>query len=205
MASLYFYYSSMNAGKTTTLLQSSYNYGERGMRTLLFTPDFDNRYATGFIHSRIGLTQPAHTYSRTFNFVDFVRDALKKDPTPVACILVDEAHFLNRPQVEQLCTIVDEMDIPVLAYGLRTDYMGDVFEGSQYLLAWAEHLVELKTICHCGRKATMNARLTPEGKFVRKGPQVAIGGNDAYTSVCRKHYHRSEAELVRSPVQKDQE
>lgn len=199
MASLYFYYSSMNAGKTTTLLQSSYNYRERGMRTLLFTPDFDDRFAKGFIHSRIGLTQPAHTYSRTFNFVDFVQEALRKDPTSVACILVDEAHFLNRGQVEQLCTIVDELDIPVLTYGLRTDYMGEPFEGSQCLLAWAENLIELKTICHCGRKATMNARLREDGTFVRKGPQVAIGGNDAYTSVCRRHYLRGEAALVQKP------
>ncbi|OJX12272.1 MAG: thymidine kinase [Caedibacter sp. 37-49] len=188
MAKLHFYYSAMNAGKTTTLLQSDYNYRERGLQTLLFTPDFDNRYEEGWIASRIGLKSPAITYSSEFNFFAFFKNKLKG----ISCILIDEAHFLTKIQVKQLCLIVDQLDIPVLTYGLRTDFKGEPFEGSKYLLALAEHLIEIKTICHCGRKAIMNQRVDSEGNVLLEGDQVEIGGNERYISLCRKHFLQNE-------------
>lgn len=187
MAKLFFYYSAMNAGKTTSLLQSSYNYQERGMNTLTFTPDFENRYGEGKISSRIGLQCTAHTFSREFNFFNYITQQEKIVPN-LKCVLVDEAQFLTKTQVQELCRVIDELNLSVLCYGLRTDFLGELFEGSRYLLGWADELVELKTICHCGRKATMNTRVNEQGQIVREGAQVEIGGNDRYISLCRKHF-----------------
>ncbi|MCR5225363.1 MAG: thymidine kinase [Alphaproteobacteria bacterium] len=183
MASLYFYYSAMNAGKTTSLLQTDHNYFERGMNTILFTCAMDDRYGQGTIASRIGLKKQAVTFDKNFDFFCYVKDAKK-----VACILIDEAQFLTAEQVNQLGDIVDLLDIPVLAYGLRTDFMGNLFEGSARLLAIADILTELKTVCFCGKKATMNLRVDKDGKKVTSGAQIEIGGNDRYISVCRKHF-----------------
>lgn len=187
MAKLYFYYSAMNAGKTTTLLQSSYNYQERGMRTLLFIPIIDTRYEVGTITSRIGLAADAIPFDGTFDFYAYIKNTTK-DLESVRCVLVDEAQFLTKEQVLQLSNVADTLNIPVLTYGLRSDFLGEPFEGSKYLLAWAEELNEIKTICHCGRKATMNARVDEKGRMVRNGDQVKIGGNDLYVPLCHKHF-----------------
>lgn len=187
MAKLYFYYSAMNAGKSTTLLQSSYNYQERGMDTLLFTPLIDDRVEAGKIASRIGLSSTAVGFDSQFNLYDYSANAIAKNER-LKCILVDEAQFLTKQQVAQLSDIADQLNIPVLAYGLRTDFRGEPFEGSLYLLAWAEELNEIKTICHCGRKATMNLRVDEQGKIITDGAQVEIGGNERYISVCRRHH-----------------
>lgn len=195
MAKLYFYYSAMNAGKSTTLLQSSYNYQERGMNTLLFTPAFDNRHQTGSIHSRIGLAAQAHPFDNDTNLYDHVGQFLSQSGAPLHCILIDEAQFLTQRQVFQLSDIADSLSIPVLAYGLRTDFRGEPFEGSQYLLAWADELIEIKTVCHCGKKATMNIRIGEDHKPVTTGKQIEIGGNDKYLSVCRKHFKQSRKEV----------
>lgn len=185
MAKLHFYYSAMDAGKSTTLLQSSYNYNERGMNTLLFVPQIDDRYGMGKITSRIGLSTEAVAFPRYYNLYEHT---LKEHQSKkISCVLVDEAQFLTKQQVQQLCDITDTMNIPVLAYGLRSDFRGEPFEGSLYLLIWADNLIELKTICHCGRKATMNMRIDSNGNAVRDGAQIEIGGNDRYVSVCRKH------------------
>lgn len=186
MAKLHFYYSAMNAGKTTTLLQSSYNYHERGMRTLLFTPLIDNRFKVGSITSRIGLASDAHTFEASFNFFDYIDQHNRQDK--VSCVLVDEAQFLSKKQVQELADVATQLNIPVLAYGLRSDFLGEPFEGSQYLLAWAQDLNEIKTICWCGRKATMNARIDGNGHMVQEGKQIEIGGNDRYIALCYKHY-----------------
>lgn len=188
MAKLHFYFSAMNAGKTTTLLQSNHNYNERGMKTLLFIPSIDTRHAEGIMASRIGLTAEAIPFTDTFNFFDFLTTYLKSAETKPSCLLIDEAQFLTKEQVFQLTRIVTEHEIPTLTYGLRTDFLGEPFEGSKYLLAWAEELNEIKTVCHCGRKAIMNARVDASGKMVTEGEQVEIGGNDRYIAVCRKHY-----------------
>jgi thymidine kinase len=187
MAKLYFYYSAMNAGKSTILLQSSYNYKERGMDSLLFTPTIDSRYASGKIHSRIGLSADAVMFDDQFDLYQHTQDELSSNPK-LQCVLVDEAQFLNKTQVRQLADIVDKLNLPVLAYGLRSDFLGEPFEGSKYLLVWADNLVEIKTICHCGKKAIMNPRIDAEGKVLRTGEQVQIGGNDKYTTMCRKHF-----------------
>jgi thymidine kinase len=187
MAKLHFYYAAMNAGKTTTLLQSSYNYQERGMQTLLYTPRFDTRFAARKIASRIGLNSDAIPFDATFDFYEDVK-ARKVALPKLRCILIDEAQFMSKDQVHQLTEIVDLFKLPVLAYGLRTDFRGATFEGSQYLLAWAEELIEIKTICHCGKKATMNARVDENGNMLREGEQVEIGGNDRYIALCRQHY-----------------
>ena len=186
MAKLYFYYSSMNAGKSTALLQSSYNYRERGMNTLVLAPAFDDRYGVGKVTSRIGLEAAATTFSKGDNLFDIIAAYVKEDP--LHCILIDEAQFLTKDQVSQLSDITDEMNIPVLAYGLRTDFQGEPFEGSKYLLAWSDNLKELKAICHCGSKATMVIRLDEDGNAITHGSQVEIGGNDRYISMCRKHF-----------------
>lgn len=185
MAKLYFYYSAMNAGKSTSLLQSDYNYRERGMNTLLFTAGFDDRYGTGKITSRIGLQAEAVVYDELFDFLEYMENYLV-DGESVGCILVDEAHFLTKEHVQQLSDICDYLDIPVLAYGIRTDFRGELFSGSQYLLAWADKLSEIKTICHCGRKASMNLRINEKGEVVSEGAQVHIGHD--YVPVCRKHF-----------------
>lgn len=186
MAKLYFYYSAMNAGKTTALLQSAHNYRERGMNPLLFTPRLDDRYKAGMIRSRIGLEAPAVAFDRGDDLHRLVQERLADDN--VHCVLVDEAQFLTRDQVFQLTEVVDRLEIPVLAFGLRTDFQGELFEGSRYLLAWADQLDELKTICHTGRKATMVLRVDERGYALREGSQVEIGGNDRYISVSRKEF-----------------
>ncbi len=187
MAKLYFYYSAMNAGKTTTLLQSSYNYRERGMDTLLYVPKVDVRYGSGKITSRIGLASEAVIVGEDFDFFKDIQQQKHVLPK-LACILVDEAQFLKKAQVLQLCKVADELRIPVLTYGIRTDFRGETFEGSQALLALAEELAEIKTICHCGRKATMNIRVDDSGKRLTEGEQVQVGGNERYISVCRRHF-----------------
>ncbi|WP_144213822.1 thymidine kinase [Shewanella donghaensis] len=186
MAQLYFYYSAMNAGKSTSLLQSSYNYRERGMNTLVMTASIDNRYGVGKVSSRIGIETEAQVFSDGDNLAEYIENELNKQK--LHCILIDESQFLSKEQVKQLTHVVDNLDIPVLCYGLKTDFQGELFNGSQYLLAWADKLVELKTICHCGRKANMVVRLDHNGKPMREGEQVAIGGNESYESVCRKHF-----------------
>lgn len=193
MAKLYFYYAAMNAGKSTVLLQSSHNYRERGMQTLLFTPAIDTRYQHGTISSRIGLTEEAFAFTGTDNLYD-ITVALNAKISPYACILIDEAQFLTKEQVHQLTEITDHLSIPVLAYGLRTDFRGELFPGSQFLLAWADELVELKTICHCGSKAIMNMRINTHGEAVVEGDQVLIGGNESYVSTCRLHFKRKQAQ-----------
>jgi len=186
MAKVYFYYSAMNAGKSTVLLQSSYNYRERGMHTLLFIPAIDTRAGVGRIESRIGLQADAIPLQPDENIFTHVKSA--HAAKPVACVLVDEAQFLTRGQVEQLTDVADSLHIPVLCYGLRTDFQANLFPGSAALLALADDLTELKTICHCGRKATMNLRVGADGRGVREGAQVEIGGNDRYIPMCRKHF-----------------
>ena len=185
MAKLYFYYSTMNAGKSTSLLQSSHNYRERGMRTLVYTAQFDQR-GGGRVHSRIGLSSDARHFAAGSDLYDEIVGEHSKDA--LHCVLVDEAQFLQPLQVEQLAAIVDSRSIPVLCYGLRTDFRGELFPGSARLLALADELAELKTICHCGRKATMCARVGADGRAEREGEQVEIGGNERYLSLCRRHY-----------------
>jgi thymidine kinase len=187
MAKLYFYYSAMNAGKSTVLLQSSYNYQERGMDTLLFTPQIDVRQGKETISSRIGLHADAISFNTDFNLFDYVKMQKEKNPK-LQCVLVDEAQFLNKKQILQLTDIVDNLNLPVLTYGLRSDFQGEAFEGSKYLLILADNLIEIKTICHCGRKATMNARIDATGKIIREGEQIQIGGNESYVAMCRKHF-----------------
>ncbi|NCT66609.1 MAG: thymidine kinase [Rhodanobacteraceae bacterium] len=187
MAKLYFYYSAMNAGKTTTLLQSAYNYHERGMRTLILTPQLDTRAGEGVVASRIGLRADARRFAREDDLLAIVQADVAAHG-PLGCALVDEAQFLSKAQVWQLSDVVDALGVPVLAYGLRTDFRGELFEGSQYLLAWADNLTEIKTICHSGRKATMVVRVDEHGRAVTDGPQVEIGGNDRYVSVSRPEF-----------------
>ena len=184
MAKLYFYYASMNAGKSTNLLQADFNYRERGMRTLLFTAAIDDRFAAGTITSRIGLTAPALAFDAA---TDLAAVTLTQDALP-ACVMVDEAQFLTTTQVDQLARLADRHGIPVLAYGLRTDFRGELFEGSARLLALADSLVEIKSVCECGRKATMNLRVDAAGRAVTHGTQTEIGGNDRYIALCRRHF-----------------
>jgi len=187
MAKLYFYYSAMNAGKTTTLLQSAHNYHERGMRTLILTPRLDTRAGEGVVASRIGLQAKGTVFTRDDDLERIARDDMAANGA-LHCVLVDEAQFLSKAQVWQLTEIVDALNVPVLAYGLRTDFRGELFEGSQHLLAWADNLVEIKTICHTGRKATMVVRVDAQGRALTDGPQVEIGGNDRYVSVSRGEF-----------------
>ncbi len=198
MAKLYFYYSSMNAGKSTSLLQSSYNYRERGMSTLILAPAIDNRYGVGRVRSRIGLEAEATTFNRADDLFDIVETCLQEDP--LHCVMVDEAQFLTKAQVFQLGEVSDRLGIPVLAYGLRTDFRGEPFEGSQYLLAWSDVLTELKAICHCGSKATMVIRLDADGNAITEGSQVEIGGNNRYVSMCRKHFKEN---FLRQKMQRE--
>ncbi|BFI94738.1 MAG: thymidine kinase [Rhodanobacter sp.] len=189
MAKLYFYYSAMNAGKTTTLLQSAYNYHERGMRTLILTPALDNRYGEGVVASRIGLKANARRFHGDENLLALVEADIAAHGT-LHCVFVDEAQFLTKAQAWQLTDVVDTLRVPVLAYGLRTDFRGELFEGSGYLLAWADELQEIKTICHSGSKATMVVRVDEQGRAVTDGPQVEIGGNDRYVSVSRAEFKK---------------
>jgi thymidine kinase len=186
MAKVYFYYAAMNAGKSTVLLQSSYNYQERGMRTLMFAPVLDTRAGYGRIQSRIGLASDALPLKGDDDLLAIIRTAHAADP--VACVFVDEAQFLTPAQVMQLTDVADTLRIPVLCYGLRTDFQARLFPGSATLLAVADDLIELKTICHCGRKATMNLRVAEDGRAVKEGAQVEIGGDDRYVAVCRRHF-----------------
>ncbi|MFZ7199393.1 Thymidine kinase [uncultured Avibacterium sp.] len=186
MAKLYFYYSTMNAGKSTTLLQSDYNYRERQMNTLVYTAAIDDRFGVGKVTSRIGISQKAKLFQKDTDL--FAEIAAHLEQEILHCILVDEAQFLTKQQVYQLSDVVDKLHIPVLCYGLRTDFQAELFEGSRYLLAWADQLEELKTICHCGRKANFVLRLNDQGEVVKDGAQIQIGGNNHYVSVCRRHY-----------------
>jgi thymidine kinase len=186
MAKLYFYYSSMNAGKSTTLLQADFNYRERGMETMLWTAALDNRYDQGAITSRIGLNADAHKFDPATDLWASISDEHKK--RPLACVLVDEAQFLSRDQVLALAKVADEAGIPVLCYGLRTDFQAQLFPGSAALLGLADALIELKAVCHCGRKSSMNLRVDADGHAVKAGAQTEIGGNDRYMALCRKHF-----------------
>ncbi|AMU93929.1 MAG: thymidine kinase [Sphingopyxis terrae] len=186
MAKLYFYYASMNAGKSTTLLQADFNYRERGMETMLWTAALDDRYGAGQITSRIGLLAEAHKFDPESDLWAAVSDEHRQ--RPLACVLVDEAQFLTKDQVFALARLADEADIPVLCYGLRTDFAADLFPGSAALLGIADALVELKAVCECGRKATMNLRVDAAGRAVVAGAQTEIGGNDRYVAMCRRHF-----------------
>ncbi len=186
MAKLYFYYASMNAGKSTNLLQAAFNYAERGQATMLLTAALDDRFEPGTIASRIGLTAPATPFDAQTDIAACVRDRLAQ--SPLACVMVDEAQFLTPIQVDQLARLCDGDGVPVLAYGLRTDFRGDLFPGSARLLAIADSLVEIKSVCTCGRKATMNLRVDAEGRPVAQGAQTAIGGNERYVALCRRHF-----------------
>ena len=186
MAKLYFYYAAMNAGKSTTLLQAAFNYAERGMETMIFTAAVDDRAGVGHVASRIGLDREAIPFAADTDIRAIV--LAERARHPVACVLVDEAQFLTRAQVLQLAALCDEDDIPVVAYGLRTDFQGELFPGSAALLGLADSLVELKAICECGRKATMNLRVDENGRAVKAGDQTEIGGNDRYVALCRRHF-----------------
>jgi len=188
MAKLYFNYSSMNAGKTTVLLQSAHNYRERGMTPMLFTPKLDDRYGEGWIKSRIGLQSRATIFTAKDDLFEMTRAQLEDHN--IHCVLVDEAQFLTRDQVYQLSEVVDRLSIPVLCFGLRTDFQGELFEGSKYLLAWADELNEIKTICHTGRKANMVVRVDDQGYALKEGAQIEIGGNERYVSVSRAEFKK---------------
>ncbi|MFB2550597.1 thymidine kinase [Ensifer soli] len=186
MAKLYFHYSAMNAGKSTILLQAAYNYEERGMRTVILVPALSDRTGTGRVASRIGLSADAVPFDAGVDLLALVAAMTRE--APVACVFVDEAHFMSEAQVWQLARIADRLEIPVLAYGLRTDFRGEVFPPSVLLLGIADELREVRTICHCGRKATMVVRLGPDGKVLHKGAQLEVGGNEKYVSLCRRHW-----------------
>jgi len=192
MAKLYFNYSSMNAGKSTALLQADYNYRERGMTTILFTSSKDERYGKNEIVSRIGISAPAAYFFEDTNLHGtFVKESKKE---PIDCVLIDEAQFLSKEQVHQLGRIVDELDTPVLTFGIRTDFQGELFEGSKYLLAWSDNIKEIKTVCHCGSKATMVIRINSKGDIILQGSQIEVGGNESYIPVCRKHFNLQQIE-----------
>ena len=186
MAKLYFYYSSMNAGKSTMLLQINHNYMERGMRPLIFTSCHDDRSGEGVIVSRIGLSHEANIFKENTNLYEEVIDLGHES---IDCLLIDEAQFLTRNQVQQLSLIVDQLNISVMSFGLRTDFQGKLFEGSKFLLAIADNLKEIKNICHCGKKATMILRFDEQGLVITEGEQIVIGGEERYVSVCRKHFY----------------
>ncbi|MBY4637899.1 thymidine kinase [Sphingopyxis sp. XHP0097] len=194
MAKLYFYYASMNAGKSTTLLQADFNYRERGMETMLWTAALDDRYGAGQITSRIGLLAEAHKFDPESDLWEGVTAEHRN--RPLACVLVDEAQFLSRAQVLQLARLADEANIPVLCYGLRTDFAANLFPGSAALLGLADALVELKAVCECGRKATMNLRVDERGRAVVEGAQTEIGGNDRYVAMCRRHFMQKRREAA---------
>lgn len=186
MAKLYFYYSSMNAGKSTTLLQADFNYRERGMRTMVWTAQLDDREDAGWVNSRIGLKKKASLFEEGTDMLAEI--SVQHEQTPLDCVLIDEAQFLTRDQVFQLALVCDQLKIPVLAYGLRTDFQAALFPGSAQLLAIADELVELKAVCECGSKSTMNMRVDEKGNPVLAGQQTEIGGNELYVALCRKHF-----------------
>lgn len=187
MAKLYFNYSSMNAGKSTMLLQANHNYIERGMKPEIYTSNLDSRFGTGEIVSRIGLKSKSNIFDIKTDIYSEILN--KRNKKKIDCVLIDEAQFLTKDQVTQLGQVVDILNIPVLTFGIRTDFQGNLFEGSKYLLAWADNLKEIKTVCHCGRKATMVLRLNEHGQIVEDGSQIDIGGEEKYVSVCRKHFN----------------
>jgi thymidine kinase len=189
MAKLYFHYSTMNAGKSTLLLQASYNYIERGMQTYLLTANFDDRAGTGRIGSRIGIEAEADTYSQSCDLYAKIDARLAEGPC--ACVLIDEAQWMTREQVWQLARVVDDLNVPVMCYGLRVDFRGELFPGSAALLALADEMREVRTICHCGRKASMVIRVDAEGRALTEGAQIEVGGNDRYISLCRRHYREA--------------
>ncbi len=189
MAKLYFHYSTMNAGKSTSLLQASHNYRERGMETYLITAQFDNRAGDGRIASRIGIGETADTFAPGEDLFAKIRARLAL--SDIACIFIDEAQFLSRDQVWQLARAVDDLGVPVMCYGLRVDFRGELFPGSAALLALADEMREVRTICHCGKKATMVVRKGPDGRALRDGAQVQIGGNETYVSLCRRHWREA--------------
>lgn len=189
MAKLYFHYSTMNAGKSTLLLQASHNYRERGMDTYLITAQFDNRAGEGRIASRIGIGDPADTFAPGEDM--FAKLKARLALGPVACVFIDEAQFLSKAQVWQLACAVDDLGVPVMCYGLRVDFQGNLFPGSAALLAWADEMREVRTICHCGKKASMVVRKGPDGQALRDGDQVVIGGNETYVSLCRRHWREA--------------
>ncbi|TDT76850.1 thymidine kinase [Litoreibacter halocynthiae] len=189
MAKLYFHYSTMNAGKSTLLLQAAHNYQEMGMQTYLLTADFDHRAGTGKIGSRIGLAREADIYGKQDDLFAMISDRL--DQGKVACVMVDEAQWLSKEQVWQLARAVDDLKVPVMCYGLRVDFRGELFPGSATLLALADEMREVRTICHCGKKATMVIRRGPDGKALVDGDQVQVGGNETYVSLCRKHFREA--------------
>lgn len=189
MAKLYFHYSTMNAGKSTILLQAAHNYRERGMAVCLLTAQFDTRAGAGRIASRIGIGEPADTFAPTDDL--FAKLAARLDAAPCACVFVDEAQFLTPDQVWQLARAVDDLRVPVMCYGLRVDFMGQLFPGSATLLALADEMREVRTICHCGKKATMVVRRGPDGAVLREGAQVQIGGNETYDPLCRVHWREA--------------
>ncbi|HYD19278.1 MAG TPA: thymidine kinase [Patescibacteria group bacterium] len=194
MASLYFKYAAMNSGKSTQLLQAQYNYFERGMNPVAMTAQLDTRAGAGKIASRLGLDCPAYTFDKTTDVIAFVEDMNKTKHVDI--LFVDEAQFLTEEQVFQCARVVDDLKIPVMCYGLKTDFMGKLFMGSEALLRLADNIEEIKAICWCGKKATMTARLTPKGDMMTAGQQIAIGGNEMYTSLCRKHFMRGEAKAL---------
>ncbi|MEN9409703.1 MAG: hypothetical protein RL216_1677 [Pseudomonadota bacterium] len=193
MAKLYFHYSTMNAGKSTLLLQASHNYREGGMTTYLITAQFDNRAGEGRIASRIGIGEQADTFASGEDMFEKIRNRLSQGP--IACVFVDEAQFLSKDQVWQLARAVDDLKVPVMCYGLRVDFQGNLFPGSAALLAWADEMREVRTICHCGKKATMVIRRGPDGRALTAGEQVVIGGNETYVSLCRKHWREAVGDL----------
>ncbi|MBY6153957.1 thymidine kinase [Vannielia litorea] len=189
MAKLYFHYSTMNAGKSTILLQASHNYRERGMETYLLNVAFDDRAGEGTIGSRIGLEAAADTFTDGDDLFDKIDARMKRGPC--ACVFIDEAQFLTKAQVWQLAKVVDDLGVPVMCYGLRVDFMGELFPGSAALLALADEMREVRTICHCGKKATMVVRMGEDGEVLREGAQVQIGGNETYLSLCRRHWREA--------------
>lgn len=191
MASLYFKYAAMNSGKSTQLLQAHYNYVERGMHPVAMTAQIDDRAGHGRIAARIGIGLDAHTFGKDTNIFEFMTALKEKEP--VHALLIDESQFMSEAQVIQCARIVDDLGIPVMCYGLKTDFLGKLFTGSEALLRYADNIEEIKTICWCGKKATQTARTTADGQVVRDGAQIAIGGNDMYMALCRKHFMRGES------------
>jgi thymidine kinase len=194
MAKLYFHYSTMNAGKSTLLLQASYNYIERGMETMLITAQLDHRAGHSQIASRIGIGAKAESFAPDTDMFEMIKDRLESGPC--ACIFVDESQFLNDTQVWQLARAVDDLGVPVMCYGLRVDFQGKLFPGSAALLALADEMREVRTICHCGKKASMVVRMGPDGTALHDGDQVQIGGNETYVSLCRRHWRAAMGEVV---------
>lgn len=198
MAKLYFHYSTMNAGKSTILLQASHNYIERGMQTFLVTARVDQRAGPGRIASRIGISAEAACFDESTDMYAMIEARL--NAAPCACIFIDEAQFLSRAQVWALARVVDDLHVPVMCYGLRVDFRGELFPGSAALLALADEMREVRTICHCGRKATMVVRMGPDGRALREGAQVQIGGNETYVSLCRRHFRDAMADGTEDPA-----